>query len=282
MTSRSRAISANGLRLAMLRGAQACHRIGIRRVAGELIAAQPLHRHDVPAPQQRGGVLDRGASARSACGTRDRLGMEPPVLRVPVLGKACVAKRERRHRGRRAVIGNAVDDAEPRSAPRAVGKAIAVASLRRIEHLARAFDTDRGIGSDLGACRAGGTIDDAEARRAAPAERLRSIRSMWASGGGSRRIRSSSAAIAPLPPATRISTPSASFRTSPDRPSSRAIRQTVGRNPTPCTRPRTLISATSIPTRHLDPIAQLDGRNGKRGMKTCRCQSGEAVPPAAG
>ena len=66
----------------------------------------------------------------------------------------------------RRVVGNAVDDAEPRSAPGAVGKAIAVASLRRVEDLARAFGTDRGIGSDLGACRPGGTFDDPEARRA--------------------------------------------------------------------------------------------------------------------
>ena len=106
----------------------------------------------------------------------------------------------------------------------------------------------------------------------APAERLRSIRSIWASGGGSRRIRSSSAAIAPLPPATRISTPSASFRTSPDRPSSRAIRQTVGRNPTPCTRPRTLISVTSIPSDISTRSPYLNGRNGKREMKACRPQ----------
>ena len=225
MTSRSRAISANGLRLAMLRGAQACtpHRHPWRRRRAD---SRP-----VPSPPRCArAAASAAASSRhptgqpgagSACGdTRS-----PPHGTAgppgPGTRKACGAERERRHRGRRAVIGNAVDDAEPRSAPRAVGKAIAVASLRRIEHFARAFGTDRGIGSDLGTRRAGDTIDDAEARRARPAERLRSIRSIWASGGGSRRIRSSSAAIAPPPPATRISTPSASFRTSPDRPSSR-------------------------------------------------------------
>ena len=51
-----------------------------------------------------------------------------------------------------------------------------------------------------------------------------------------------SRAIAAASPATRISTPSASLSTSPERPSSRARRQTAGRKPTPCTRPRTRIS----------------------------------------
>jgi len=60
---------------------------------------------------------------------------------------------------------------------------------------------------------------------------MRSMRSMRANAGTSARRRSAKRSSAA--PHSRIRTPSPVLRTSPVRPSSVAIRQTVGRNPTP-------------------------------------------------
>jgi len=58
------------------------------------------------------------------------------------------------------------------------------------------------------------------------------------SGGWRKRL-----SICRALPQARISTPSPSFRTSPTSPCSWARRHTVGRKPTPCTRPRTRIAS---------------------------------------
>ena len=95
------------LRVAVLAGAQPRHGAGIGRVAGELIAAQPLHRQDVTAQQQGAcgvesssdGTTRRRRGGRDAAGAAgvagDGLGVKAPVGRILVLATAVVAQRER-------------------------------------------------------------------------------------------------------------------------------------------------------------------------------------------
>ncbi len=106
MTSRSRAISANGLASRRFACAQAGDGRRVGGVAGELKAAQPLDRDDLPAEQAaRPRHVDRIVAggegviaaptvpalqpgARAAGGAGDRLGVEAPVGGVGVFGRA--------------------------------------------------------------------------------------------------------------------------------------------------------------------------------------------------
>jgi hypothetical protein len=66
-------------------------------------------------------------------------------------------------------------------------------------------------------------------------------------GGASDRSAARSASMSCAGPTARISTPSASFRTHPRRPSRVATWCTKGRKPTPCTTPRTRsVTSTSV------------------------------------
>ena len=130
----------------------------------------------------------------------------------------------------------------------AVGERVAIAPLARVEHLGAALRAGGGVGHHAGA-----------RQRSAGCRRMRnvassgdgwlgarSIRSIRASGGASSGRLATSRAIASAGPHSRMMTPSPSLATQPRRPWRRASRHTVGRKPTPCTRPRTRInSATS-------------------------------------
>ena len=134
------------------------------RPAGEVIAAQALDGDD-PALRQRDGdslerrfvAFGRGAAGsihepqrRTAVGTGVRLGVEPPVERVLVLGAAAGAHLECRHRGQRPVVGNAADDREPRPAVGAVREGVPVTTVRRVHQLGEAGLTGRDVGGDGG------------------------------------------------------------------------------------------------------------------------------------
>ncbi len=154
---------------------------------------------------------------------------------------------EWRHRCLGAIVGNAFDDAQAWPAMRTVGVRVAETALERICNLLDARDADRRVGGDLRMRGAPDALGNPELRRQMPIKgpRLHTVNSP--SGGGSRFMRSIKAATDLSLPPTRTRTPSASFRISPERSRSRAMRQAIGRNPTPCTRPRARISnATNL------------------------------------
>ena len=174
----------------------------------------------------------------------DGLGVKAAIGRIAIFRAARLAQRERRHRRLGAIVGDGVDDAEARAAMRAIGEGIAEAALEGIgDLLRRRRGADRGVRRDLRYARrrrcsrqCGNRRADRRRRRVFRCDRS-ALAAAARSPGGAETRRSQLSR-----PPTRIRTPSASFRTSPASPSSRAIRQTVGRNPTPCTRPRTRIS----------------------------------------
>jgi hypothetical protein len=118
------------------------------------------------------------------------------------------------------------------------------APFERIHYLVGASAADCGIWCYLSMRIASNALGDSEFFRS-PKNDFVSTWSIRPRGGRSRAMRSRKAARCLSSPPTRMSTPSASFRTSPDRSSSCAIRPTVGRKPTPCTHPRTRISIAS-------------------------------------
>ena len=84
-------------------------------------------------------------------------------------------------------------------------------------------------------------------------------------------------------PATRISTPSASLNTSPASANSWAHSQTNGRNPTPCTRPRTRISRDATLAEGAPVMPQpVAGRDCRRHISPRRILSAPASPLAVG
>ncbi|CCB78256.1 protein of unknown function [Streptantibioticus cattleyicolor NRRL 8057 = DSM 46488] len=133
-------------------------------VADQLVAAEALDREDRPGGQQPAGLgerlvaVERCRTARrgevergSAVGAGHRLGVEPPVRGVGVLGGAPPAHRERRHRGGGAVVGQRGDDGEPRAAVRAGDEGVAVAPVAGGGQLGQAGGARRGVGGDEGA-----------------------------------------------------------------------------------------------------------------------------------
>jgi len=158
---------------------QAGDGVGVGGVAGELEAAQALDREDLAAHQQarravhgieRGDGVERERAAvaafqpgaRAAGMAGDRLRVEAAVVRRPVLGGAGGAEVERPHRGSLPVVGNALDDRQPRAAMGAVGERVAVAPLKGVERLGAALRAGRGIRDDAGACARSGARHDAE------------------------------------------------------------------------------------------------------------------------
>ena len=152
-----------------------CDRLRIRRVAGELEAADPLDRNDLARTDQRhrfgdrvgrgnGSTVRRGKrQPRAAFRAGDRLGVEAAVGRIGIIAGAVRAHRERRHAGAGAVVRDGADDREARPAMGAVGEGVAVAAGRRIGDLGEAGGTGRGIGRDAGRGPAGPAFDDGEA-----------------------------------------------------------------------------------------------------------------------
>ena len=149
-----------------------------RRGHGQVIAAQPLDRQDVPVPQQRGRdghrVTVRRIRARAGQGQRrparraaGRLGVEAPVSRVAVLGRARRAHREPGHRGPGPVVRDVPDDREPRPAVRAVDERVAEPPVGRVGQLAQAVRAGRGVRRHQGLPRAPGRAGHDRKARAA-------------------------------------------------------------------------------------------------------------------
>ncbi len=119
----------------------------------------------------------------------------------------------------------------------AVDKGIAKEAACRIEKLVETLPAGRGIRADARSAPAADAFADFEAGRAVRVDLLRLDRidpREW------RRIGLDHAANPSAPgPSTSISTPALSFSTKPDNPICRASAKAKGRNPTPCTTPRT-------------------------------------------
>ena len=166
--------------LALLASAQSRHRRLVVGPAGKVEAADALDRHDAPLAQRGGGGGDRVARAadRSLSAAREeqrgqgparragvRLRMEAAVRRIVVLVPAGAAHPKAGHRRERPVVGDALDDREPRAAVRAVDERVAVPAVVRVEELAEAVVAGRGVGRDLRVRRAAvAALDDLEAR----------------------------------------------------------------------------------------------------------------------
>ena len=170
------------LGIALLQGTQTGHRLLVGGVASELIAAEPLDGDDLALLQEAAHRVDviehgmlieaHGASVeadeprlRAADMAGDRLGVEPAIGGIAILRIAGRTHGEDRHRGLRAVIGNASDDGEAWAAMGAIGEGVAVAARERVEHFGRTVLTDSGVGRDLGMGRAADALGDAELAR---------------------------------------------------------------------------------------------------------------------
>ena len=164
--------------LAVLARPQRRDRRLARRQAGEVVAADALDRDDGALAQRRDRRAQRLVAVevarqqpqrRPALRARVRLGVEAPVGRVLVLGRAARAQLEAGHRRERPVVGDAAHDREARAAVRAVDERVAVAAVGGVEQLAQAVVARRGVGRDerlrLAAVRAGEDAEAALARR---------------------------------------------------------------------------------------------------------------------
>ncbi len=89
----------------------------------------------------------------SACGAGIWLGMEPPRGRIPILRLACRAHREGPHGRPAAVVGQRVDDREPRAAVGAVDEGAAMPSIGGIAQLGKACPAGGDVGEHDGPSR---------------------------------------------------------------------------------------------------------------------------------
>jgi len=160
--------------------AQAAHSLRAGGVAGQVVAAQPLDRHDVPGPQQRrragdvvlaarepiGGRVCRGdqAQARPADRAGVRLGVKAAVQRVVVFRLAGRAHGEGAHGGHRPVVGHGFDDGVARPAVGAVGEGVAVAAVGRVQDFRQAVGAGGHVRRDQGCPGVGGAVADGEGR----------------------------------------------------------------------------------------------------------------------
>ncbi len=96
-----------------------------------------------------GGVLPNATAPefelRPADRTRVRLRVKPAVERIVVFHLARGTHLKRLHRGVRPVVGQRFDDAEARTAIRAVRERIPIAAVRRIKNLAQTIGTRRDV-----------------------------------------------------------------------------------------------------------------------------------------
>ncbi len=148
--------------LAVLAAAQQRDGLLVRRVAGEVIAAQALDREDLAVAEEADRRLEAHRQLGAAGRAGDRLGVEAPVAWVLVLPPAVGAHREARHGRVRPVVRNPLDDREAWPALGAVDERVPVAAVGRIEELAQALVAGGDIGRDQ--CRAGcgGALGDRE------------------------------------------------------------------------------------------------------------------------
>ena len=242
------------------------HRRGPGPVDGKVVSADALHRDDASSSEGRGRGEQRGlllerwgltgpeGDPGTAHRARHRLGVEAAASGILVLGAAGRAEGELHHRRPRAVVGEIADDGVARPAVGAVDERIAVPPIGGIFHLPEARLAGGDVGRDDGAARgATRAVDDDELAVPARLERAHLQPVDAGERGRSARSTSTKRSTGSGSPSTSIHTPSESFRTSPVRPSPRARRYTVGRNPTPCTAPeirtpdRASVSTTDRP-----------------------------------
>jgi hypothetical protein len=96
--------------------------------------------------RHRAGGVCREPDGWSACGAGIWLGMEPPRGRIPMLRLACRAHREGPHGRPAAVVGQRVDDREPRAAVGAVDEGAAMPSIGGIAQLGKACPAGGDVG----------------------------------------------------------------------------------------------------------------------------------------
>jgi hypothetical protein len=161
-----------GLLLPALAAAQTCDGVLTARVAGEVIAADPLDRDDRSLAEEPNGLLERNRELWPAHGAAGRLGVEAAVAGILVLAAALVAHREADHRRIRAVVWKGAHDREAWAALRAVEERVAVAAVRRIEELAQAVVAGGDVRWHQGACTRRPARQDPEASFAARGHRL--------------------------------------------------------------------------------------------------------------
>ncbi len=188
------------LLLAPLALAERRDRRGRGRVAGEVVATEPLHRDDRAAGERGSRHLNRGDTRsafaelapprsprslrgslirlplrspfdepdpRAAGGARVRLRVEAPIRGVAVLGRAGGAQAEARHGRGGPVVRRAERDGEAGPAVGAVRERVAMAAVARIAQLREAGVAGGEVGRDGGALLGGGGArDDLEAREA--------------------------------------------------------------------------------------------------------------------
>jgi hypothetical protein len=200
----------------------------------------PSFRRSAAASSGSPGLLDSRpvpARPRPAGGAGHGLGVEAAVAGVLVFRAAGGAHLERRHGGLRPVIGQPVEDRQPRAAMGAIGEGVAMAPVGRVADFAQAIGAGGGIGRDAGArAHAFGGGDEEARGRSAKHMRggLDRVDPRQGRGLGGEVVEEGRVA-----PWAWISTPSGSLRTWPVTPWARASCQTKGRKPTPCTWPRT-------------------------------------------
>ena len=140
---------------------QHCHRLRVKRVAGQMKSAQPFDSHDATVFQHLHRRVQRQLAGdnpigrtplklRAAVRARHRLGVKTSVRRVAVFRFARRAEREWRHGRGRAVIRHGADNGKTRAAVGAVNKRVTIAALVRIVHLRKARGTGGGIRYNLG------------------------------------------------------------------------------------------------------------------------------------
>ncbi len=158
--------------------AQPFHRGWVGGVAGEVVAAETLHRHDAAAHDgldgagqrafadgaQGGRVAAPPAQLGSAGRAGHRLGMEAAVAGISVLRLAGRAERELAHGGLSPVVGQLLDDRGARPAVGAVDEGVAVAPVRGVPQLGQAGIARGDVGrEEADAGRRCGALRDAEA-----------------------------------------------------------------------------------------------------------------------
>ena len=181
MTSRSRAISAKGFASRRLPLAQPRDRLGVGRVAREVIAAEALDGDNLPvcgaarAPRRRRRASTAGRGARRGRRSAMSRALGPQTGQAIAsawkrrsAGSRYSARRrahsaKARHGRQRAVVGDRGDDAEPRTAMGAVGERIAEAALGRIGDLGARTPRQIAASGATWVCTAAAcTIGDAE------------------------------------------------------------------------------------------------------------------------
>ncbi len=144
----------------MLAVSEPGHGDRIGRVAGQVVAAQPLDRDYPPLskvgqsslqrlfPMCRRGSVPRSpvAELRTAVRARHGLGVEAAVGRVAVLRLARRAERKLAHAGPGPVVRQIFDDRGPRAAVGAVGERVAIPPIGRVEQLAQAVVAGGDVG----------------------------------------------------------------------------------------------------------------------------------------